>query len=195
MTREESLEQEYKVAKQKSAKPMLWVSMISMTMMFIGLTSAYIISSKREDWVSFELPSALYISTLLLLLSSVTFFLAKKTISNNNRQLTTLFLLTTLLLGLGFVYFQIEGFYQLQEAGLYLTGKGSVVSASLLLVISFAHILHVLAGFIVLIVVIYNHFKKRYNATETLGLELGAIFWHFVDILWILLFLFFYFIR
>ena len=78
---------------------------------------------------------------------------------------------------------------------MYLAGKDSVVSASLLIVISFAHIIHVLAGLIVLMVVIYNHFKKRYNATETLGLELGGIFWHFVDIIWILLFLFFYFIR
>jgi cytochrome c oxidase subunit 3 len=93
------------------------------------------------------------------------------------------------------VYYQVQVFYDLQEAGLYLAGKDSVVSASLLIVISFAHIIHVLAGLIVLMVVIYNHFKKRYNAMETLGLELGGIFWHFVDIIWILLFLFFYFIR
>ena len=191
----ESLEQEYKVAHRKSAKPMLWISMVSMTMMFIGLTSAYIVSSNREDWVSFELPSALYISTILIILSSITFLVAKKSISNDNRTATSIFLILTLLLGIGFVYYQVQGFYELREAGLYLAGKDSVVSASLLIVISFAHIIHVFAGLIVLLVVIYNHFKKRYNAAETLGLELGGIFWHFVDILWILLFLFFYFIR
>jgi len=190
----QDLGQEYKIARQKSAKPMLWIAMVSMTMMFIGLTSAYIISSNREDWVSFELPSAFYISTMLLFLSSITFYLAKKAISKDNRQQTTIFLLLTLALGIGFVIYQVQGFYQLRDAGLYFTGKGSVVSSSLMIVISFAHLLHVFAGFIVLLVVIYNHFKKRYNATETLGLELGAIFWHFVDILWILLFLFFYFI-
>ena len=193
--RNESLEQEYKVAKRKSAKPMLWISMVSMTMMFIGLTSAYIVSSNREDWVSFELPSALYISTLLIILSSITFVLAKRSISSDNRSSTSVFLILTLVLGIGFVYYQVQGFYELRASGLYLAGKDSVVSASLLIVISFAHLIHVFAGFIVLLVVIYNHFKKRYNATETLGLELGAIFWHFVDILWILLFLFFYFIR
>lgn len=189
-----NLKKEYKIAKQKSAKPMLWISMVSMTMMFIGLTSAYIVSSNREDWVSFELPSAFLISTILIVLSSVSYFLAKKSIQKDNRQNTTLFLLLALLLALGFVFYQIEGFYQLQDAGLYLSGKGSVVSASLMIVITFAHSLHVFAGFIVLGIVIYNHFKKRYNATETLGLELGGIFWHFVDILWVLLFLFFYFI-
>lgn len=192
---EQTLEQEYKIAKQKSAKPMLWVSMISMTMMFIGLTSAYIVSSKRDDWVSFDLPPSLFTSTLLILLSSITFYLAQRSIKNNKREQTTVFLILTFLLGIGFVYFQFQGFHELINAGLYLTGKGSLVSSSLLLVISFAHLLHVLAGFIVLLTVIYNHFKKRYNATEMLGLELGAIFWHFVDILWILLFLFFYFIR
>lgn len=190
-----SLEQEYKVAHRKSAKPMLWISMVSMTMMFIGLTSAYIVSSNRVDWVSFELPSALYISTAFIILSSITFLVAKKSISSDNRNATSIFLILTLLLGIGFVYYQVQGFYELQEAGLYLAGKDSVVSASLLIVISFAHIIHVFAGLIVLMVVIYNHFKKRYNATETLGLELGGIFWHFVDIIWILLFLFFYFIR
>ena len=191
----EILDQEYEVAKRKSAKPMLWISMVSMSMMFIGLTSAYIVSSNREDWVLFELPSALYISTALIILSSITFLLAKKSISNDNRTATSVFLILTLVLGIGFVYYQVQGFYELREAGLYLAGKDSVVSASLLIVISFAHIIHVFAGLIVLMVVIYNHFKKRYNATETLGLELGGIFWHFVDILWILLFLFFYFIR
>jgi cytochrome c oxidase subunit 3 len=191
----QNLEQEFKIAKQKSAKPMLWVSMISMSMMFIGLVSAYIVSSKRDDWVSFDLPPALYTSTLLILLSSITFFLALNSIRKDKREMTTLFLILTLVLGLGFVYFQVQGFYQLKAAGLYFVGKGSLVSSSLLTVISFAHLLHVFAGFIVLLTVIYNHFKKRYNTTETLGLELGAIFWHFVDILWILLFLFFYFIR
>ncbi|OIQ40952.1 MAG: cytochrome oxidase subunit III [Bacteroidetes bacterium MedPE-SWsnd-G1] len=192
---ERNLELEYKAAKQKSAKPMLWISMVSMTMMFIGLTSAYIISSKREDWVSFELPSALYTSTLLIVLSSLSYMMAKRSIKQNNRSLTSVFLIGALLLGIGFAVYQLEGFNQLKAAGLYLAGAGSQVSASLLMVISFAHLLHVMAGFIVLGVVIYNHFKKRYNATETLGLELGGIFWHFVDILWVLLFLFFYFIR
>lgn len=191
----EILEQEYKAAHRKSAKPMLWISMVSMTMMFIGLTSAHIISSNREDWVSFELPSSLYISTAFIIMSSITFLVAKKSISKDNRAATSIFLILTLLLGIGFVYYQVQVFYDLQEAGLYLAGKDSVVSASLLIVISFAHIIHVLAGLIVLMVVIYNHFKKRYNAMETLGLELGGIFWHFVDIIWILLFLFFYFIR
>ena len=183
------------ITKSRTSKQMLYISMISMVMMFAGLTSAYIISKKRVDWVSFELPQALYISTLLILLSSVTFILARKSLEKDKRQQTTFFLALTLLLGLGFVYFQVEGFYQLRAAGFYVAGEGSVVSGALLVVISFMHVLHVFAGLLTLLVVIYNHFKQRYSPEQKLGLELGGIFWHFVDILWLFLFVFFFFIR
>lgn len=181
--------------KEKTSKQMLYVSMVSMVMMFAGLTSAYVISSKREDWVSLEMPQALYISTVLIILSSITFILAKRSIKKENRQLTTLFLLLTFVLGIGFVASQVQGFYELREGGFYMAGEQSVVSSSLLMVISFAHLLHVVAGLIVIAVIIYKHLGQCYNATNYLGLELGAIFWHFVDILWIFLFIFFYFIR
>lgn len=181
--------------KEKTSKQMLYISMVSIIMMFAGLTSAYIISSKREDWVSIEMPKALYISTLCIVLSSITFLLAKKAIRKDNRQQTTIFLILTLLLGVGFVASQVQGFYELRAAGFYVAGKSSIVSSSLLMVISFAHLLHVVAGLIVLLVVIYNHFKQRYNATNYLGLDLGAIFWHFLDILWVFLFIFFYYIK
>ena len=183
------------ILKSKTSKQMLYVSMVSMVMMFAGLTSAYIISRKREDWVSFDMPQALYVSTILIIISSITFIIAKKSIQKDNRQQTTLFLFLTLLLGIGFIYFQIEGFYQLRAAGFYAAGKDSIVSGSLLIIVSLLHLIHILAGSIALLVVIYNHYKQRYNSSQSLGFELGAIFWHFVDILWVLLFIFFYFIR
>lgn len=191
----ESLDQELKQAKRKSAKPMLWVSMISMTMMFAGLTSAYVVSRKRDDWVSFDLPNAFYISTLLIILSSIAFMLAKFFIQKDNRQLTTLFLVSTLILGVGFVFFQFEGFKELFNSGLVFAGEHSTVKSSFIYGITLAHLAHIAAGIIVLLVVMVNHFNKKYSSKDSLGLELGAIFWHFVDILWIYLFLFFYFIR
>ena len=190
-----SLKQEYTQAKRKSAKPMLWVSMISMTMMFAGLTSAYVVSRKRADWVSFDLPNAFYISTLLIIVSSITFFLAKYFIKKDNFNATSIALISTLLLGCGFVYFQFEGFNQLFDSGFVFAGAQSTVKSSFIYGITLAHMAHVAAGIIVLIVVLINHFRQKYSSTNSLGLELGAIFWHFVDILWIYLFLFFYFIR
>jgi len=192
---ENTLKQELKQAKRKSAKPMLWVSMISMTMMFAGLTSAYVVSRKRDDWVSFDLPNAFYTSLFLIIVSSITFMLAKFFIKKDNRQLTTLFLIATLLLGVGFIYFQFEGFKELFNSGFVFAGEHSTVKSSFIYGIALTHIAHIVAGIIVLLVVIVNHFNIKYSSEDSLGLELGAIFWHFVDILWIYLFLFFYFIR
>jgi cytochrome c oxidase subunit III len=191
----ESLKKELKVAKKKSAKPMLWVSMISMTMFFAGLTSAYVVSRKREDWVSFDLPTAFYISTILIVLSSITFILAGRLLKKEKTKISFLLLLVTLFLGVGFIYYQYEGFEQLRSIGLFFTGPNSTVSTSFIIGITFMHVIHLIAGLIVLLVVIYNHFKSKYNASEMLGFELGAIFWHFVGVLWIYLFFFFYFIR
>lgn len=191
----QTLEQEYKQAKRKSAKPMLWVSMISMTMMFAGLTSAYVVSRKRSDWVSFDLPSAFYTSTVLIVLSSITFILAKRFIQKDNQKMTSLFLGLTLLLGLGFVFFQFQGFNEMFNEGYVFAGAESTVKSSFIYGITLAHLAHIFAGIIVLVVVLYNQLTNKYSSSNYLGLELGAIFWHFVDILWIYLFFFFYLVR
>ena len=192
---EQTLQEELKEGRRKSAKPMLWISMISMVMFFAGLTSAYVISMNREDWVSFDLPQAFYISTVLIVLSSITLIFSQKFLKKDNLKVSFMLLLTALVLGLGFVWYQYVGFNELKDVGLYFTGPESTVSTSFILGITFMHVLHLLAGVIVLLVVIYNHFKKKYSSTDMLGFELGAIFWHFVDVLWIYLFFFFYFIR
>jgi cytochrome c oxidase subunit III len=195
MIEEQALEQEYKVAQRKSAKPMLWVAMISMVMFFAGLTSAYVISMKRDDWVDFDLPQAFFISTGLIVLSSITLFLSQNFLKKDKRQLSLILLVVTLALGLGFIWQQYVGFNQLKSVGLFFTGPESTVSTSFIIGITFMHILHIFAGVVVLFVVIYNHFKYKYKPNDLLGFELGAIFWHFVDLLWIYLFFFFYFIR
>jgi cytochrome c oxidase subunit 3 len=195
MIGEQALEKEYIVAKKKSAKPMLWISMISMVMFFAGLTSAYVISMKRDDWVSFDLPQAFYVSTFLIVASSITLLLSQRFLKQNKRQLSLIMVVATLFLGIGFVWQQYVGFNQLKSIGLFFTGPESTVSTSFIIGITFIHVLHLLVGVLVLLVVIYNHFKYKYKSDDMLGFELGAIFWHFVDILWIYLFFFFYFIR
>tara|TARA_R110001592_G_scaffold82034_2_gene243159 strand:- start:776 stop:1363 length:588 start_codon:yes stop_codon:yes gene_type:complete len=195
MVGEQVLKQEYIVAKKKSAKPMLWISMISMVMFFAGLTSAYVISMNRDDWVSFDLPQSFYVSTILIVASSITLFLSQRFLKQNKRQLSLILLVVTLLLGIGFVWQQYAGFNQLKSIGLFFTGPESTVSTSFIIGITFMHVLHLFAGVVVLLVVIYNHFKYKYKSDDMLGFELGAIFWHFVDLLWIYLFFFFSFIK
>jgi len=192
---EQTLQQELTVARKKSAKPMLWVSMISMVMFFAGLTSAYVISMKRDDWVTFDLPDAFYMSTVLIVLSSITLILSQRFLKQDKRQISLVLVIVTLILGIAFIWQQYLGFNELKNAGLYFTGPGSTVSTSFIIGITLMHVLHLIAGVIVLFIVIYNHFKYKYKPNDLLGFELGAIFWHFVDVLWIYLFFFFYFIR
>ena len=182
--------------RDRAKKMMLWFAIISMGMMFAGITSGYIVSRNRPDWISdFELPTSFLWSTLIIILSSVTLYFVKPLIIKEKRTNATLLMFVTLLLGAAFIGLQFVGFQQILAEGYYFTGSASSITTTFVYLIVIAHIVHVAAGLIVLLVLIYNHFKQRYKAGQMLGLELGATFWHFVDVLWIILFLFLYFIR
>lgn len=178
----------------RAKKMMLRFGMVSLIMSFAGLTSAFIVSSSREDWLKdFQLPNAFTISLILILISSITFIIAKRSLKQGNRSATTILLLITFGLGIAFIISQVKGFNEIIASGYNLTGPTSNVTMSYIYVIAFAHIVHVIAGLICLLVVIYNHIKQKYTAGKMLGLELAATFWHFIDLLWVYLFLFLYF--
>ncbi len=181
--------------KQKRAKKMmLWFGIISLVMSFAGLTSAFIVSSSREDWlVNFTLPSAFTYSTLIIILSSILLFLAKQSFKNNKSAITTSLLIGAFVLGIVFIYSQIQGFNQIIASGYNFTGPTSNITISYIYVIAVVHILHVLAGIICLFVVIINQLNKKYSKQNRLGFDLASNFWHFVDVLWVYLFFFLYF--
>ena len=183
-----------KTAVEKNArakKMMLWFGMISMTMTFAGLTSAYVVSSSRADWLtSFELPTVFLYSTLLIFLSSITFFLGKNALNQGNVLLQKTFLWATLGLTLLFVYFQFTGFSQVIEQGYYFTGAASSITTSFLYVLVLLHLAHVFGGLVVLLVVLFQTYRNAYTPKDKLGYELAELFWHFLDFLWIYLYVF-----
>ena len=182
---------ELEIKQEKAKKMMLWVGMISMSMTFAGLTSAYVVSSTRADWLSnFDLPNAFTISTLLIALSSLTLYLAKYSLNNKNKKKTISLILITLGLALLFVYFQFKGFGEIIDQGYYFTGAESSITTSFLYVLILLHLVHLFSGLIVLIVVFYKLQKGRYSGSNTLGFELAHLFWHFLGLLWIYLYLF-----
>lgn len=188
--------EEHNARKSRTYKMLLIFGMMSILMIFAGLTSAYVVSKSRPDWLNeFQLPSAFIWSTLVMITSSVTFILALKAIKKSNNKSTTLLLWATLLLGLLFVFLQFKGFGQVIENGYFFTGSESNVTTSFLYIVVLVHLAHLLGGFISLIIVIYNHYKQKYNAVQTLGIELSAMYWHFMDFIWVYLFLFFYFFK
>ena len=184
---------EYKSRTARSYKLILLFSMVSMTMMFAGLTSAFVVSKSRVDWLKdFELPAAFYFSTIVIMGCSVTFHLAKKAIQKDNKNATTTFLFATLALGILFVILQFVGFDQIVKQGYYFTGSESSITTTFFYVVAVVHLIHLAGGVISLLIIIYNHFKQKYNSSQTLGIELGAMYWHFLDFLWIYLFLYFF---
>lgn len=178
----------------RSRKMLLWFSMASIFMLFAGLTSAYVASETREDWLSdLGLPTVFIWSTVVIVLSSVALGFVKKTLVQGKRSTATLLLLIGFGLGVLFTILQIKGFGDIVAEGYYPAGNSSTINVSFYYVIVFAHLLHLFGALISLIVIIYNHFKERYKRGQTLGLELGVLFWHFLDFVWLYLFLFIYF--
>ncbi len=175
----------------RAKKMMLWFGIVSLIMAFAGWTSAYIVSSKREDWITdIVLPESFYMSTAIIILSSVTYMLAKKALKNEAKKACATWLWITLGLAMAFVGFQFSGFSQMVAQGYYFTGPTSSIKMSYIFLIAAVHIVHVVAGIISLMVVIYNQSKGEYSSQEHLGLSLGATFWHFLDLLWVYLLLF-----
>ncbi|MAU64189.1 MAG: cytochrome oxidase subunit III [Flavobacteriaceae bacterium] len=188
-------QEEIRIKTIKAKKMMLLFSMLSIAMTFAGLTSAYIVSKSRPDWLKeFELPIAFTISTIVILLSSISIWIAKKNVTKNNVSNTSLWLLITFGLGIIFILSQFSGFSELISKGYFFTGAQSTITTSFLYVLTVLHLIHLFAGIIVLIVVMINNYKNKYE-TKKLGFELAVTFWHFLGVLWIYLFVFLYFFR
>lgn len=181
---------------RRAKKMMLWFSLISLVMGFAGWTSAYIVSSKRKDWIAeIDLPSSFWISTAVILISSITFYIARKRLFKEDYKSAVGLLGFTALLGIAFVFLQFAGFSTMIANGYYFTGPTSSIKISYIFLIAFVHLVHLFAGLIVLAVVFYKTLKQRYLPTNSLGFELGETFWHFLGLLWLYLVLFMHFVK
>ena len=176
------------VAKNRAFKQLLWVGMGAIAMFFAGLTSAYIVRKAEGNWVEFILPEWFWYSTITIVLSSVVLILVKQNIKKDKSVFSLV--LSVFVLGLLFTFFQLNGWQELVNRGVYLTGNGSNVAGSFLYVLTLSHLVHLIGGLIALLVTAINAKRKKYSAEDYLGLEITSIYWHFLSILWIYLFCF-----
>jgi cytochrome c oxidase subunit 3 len=172
----------------------LWGGLGSIVMMFAGLTSAYIVKKGQANWLDFELPNIFIVSTVVILLSSFTVQMAVKKHKEQNENQYRGFLAVTAILGALFIILQIQGFQQLEANSIALVGLRSNSAASFLFVITGLHILHVLGGVIALIWISFKAFSTKNNINNDLPVKLISNYWHFVDILWVYLFVFLYWV-
>jgi cytochrome c oxidase subunit 3 len=169
----------------------LWVAIGSILMMFAGLTSAYIVKRSQASWLMLEIPVIFWYSTAAILASSVTVQLSLKALKAREMMAYKSWLMITAVLGVLFLVLQIVGFKQFGANDIRLIGAGSNASYSFLLAISGLHGLHVLGGVIALVVIAIMALRTTTRNYNTIPLEVAATYWHFVDALWIYLFIFF----
>lgn len=180
------IEQRNKIHPHKFA---LWVAIGSIIMMFAGLTSAYIVKSGQVGWHEVQTPTIFWVSTAVLFASSVTVQAALRSFKHRSMTSFRALLLATLVLGLAFVGLQYKGFEWLWQRGVHF--EGSSGAGQFLYIIFGLHALHVLGGIVALLVLSARQYLGRtrtYNATP---IEIMSTYWHFVDALWIYLFVFF----
>jgi cytochrome c oxidase subunit 3 len=170
----------------------LWIGIGSIIMMFAGLTSAYIVKRDQPGWTSFIMPRIFWYSTLVMLVSSLTMQMAVKAFSDRQMRKYRQLLSVTTTLGILFIVFQWIGFTQIWDSGVTLAGSGA---GQFLYVIAGLHALHVLAGVIALIVTFIKAFSVRTRSYNPVPVQIMGTYWHFVDILWIYLFVFFLWIQ
>ncbi len=173
-------------------KMLMWIGIGSIIMMFAGWTSAFIVRKAQGNWMLINLPTAFWISTAVIIMSSITMVWSIYAFKKRSMLLYQFLTAVTAVLGVVFLLLQIDGFKYMMQHGILLDSKGDSVSGSYIYVISGIHMLHMLGGVIALIgVFLRANFSKKTRTYSSTGLEIVGIYWHFVDILWVYLFLFF----
>lgn len=182
-------------AKARAAKWMLWLSIVSILMFFGAFTSYYIVRKAGGSWLEFELPQMFWISTAIILVSSVTMNWAVSSAKKDDFKNVRTALTATIALGLAFGLTQVFGWSSLYSNGIVVAGTQSNASGSLMYLLTALHLIHLLAGLINIGIVMRKAAKGKYSSQNLLGIKLCATYWHFLDALWIYLFLFLFFIR
>lgn len=186
---------EKRITREKVGKPLMWVSMVSMVMIFGGLTSAYLVRMQAGNWWHFDLPQLFYVSTAIILVSSVFMNWVLAAAKKDNFRNMKIAALITLLLGVAFIVVQFKAYGILVENNIVFAGDASNAAGSFLYILTGLHILHLVAGILALLFVFVKILRGKYNSGNLFGIRVCAIFWHFLGALWIYLFLFLLFVR
>jgi cytochrome c oxidase subunit 3 len=168
----------------------LWVAIASILMMFAGLTSAFIVKSNLVGWRQIDMPRIFWASTLAIVVSSVTLQWALRSFRQRDMRMFRSLLMITFFLGVIFVVLQWLGFKELWDQQ-QVKFTGSTGAGQFLYVIFGLHALHVIGGVITLLVLFIKAFFGKTKNYSSVPIEVAATYWHFVDLLWIYLLVFF----
>ena len=168
----------------------LWVAIASILMMFAGLTSAFIVKSNLVGWRDIQMPKVFLVSTVVIILSSLMIQMSLRSFRQREMKNYRMLMGLTVLLGTAFVVLQWMGFKELWDQQ-NITFKGVSGAGQFLYVIFGLHALHVIGGVVTLMILFGKSFFGKTKTYSSIPVEVAATYWHFVDILWIYLLIFF----
>ncbi|WP_254060838.1 cytochrome c oxidase subunit 3 [Mucilaginibacter sp. L196] len=167
----------------------MWIFIFTSFMFFAALTSGFIVyTGGREHAINIILPRAFMYSTTVIIISSITMFIASRAAKRLEFGKQRLFLWLTLALGVLFFVIQIYGWSILIKMGVYFINPNA--SQSFIYVFTGMHLIHIFAGLLLIINTLWRSYKNVPQAKNLFGMEMSGIFWHFVDIIWIYLYVF-----
>ncbi|MGI8838810.1 MAG: cytochrome c oxidase subunit 3 [Pyrinomonadaceae bacterium] len=175
----------------------MWVGMASILMLFTGLSSAYIVrAASANDWQPLRMPGVLLLSTALIIISSITLEFAQRKLKNAAQSAHKSLLAVTTLLGFGFLASQVFAWNQLAQQGIYISSNPH---SSFFYLLTATHAVHLLGG---LAGLMFLTLRSRLRIDDELAAAKGqaqtdavTLYWHFMDVLWIYLFLLLFFWR
>lgn len=165
----------------------LWLFMVTVVMVFAGLTSAYIVRQSEGNWLEFDLPSVFYYTSGIIILSSISLHWAYLSAKKDNLMQLRIGMLITSFLGIVFLVGQWYSFVALVDMDVYLVGNPS---GSFLYIFTGLHGLHLVSGVIFLIIVLISSFRYKVHSQSMVSMEMCVTYWHFLGGLWLYLFTF-----
>ncbi len=168
----------------------MWIFIFTSFMFFAALTSGFIvyIGGRGGRALGMQLPNAFMYSTAVIALSSVTMFMASLAAKRLQFARQRLFLWLTILLGAIFFAIQVIGWGQLVKADAFLVNTNA--SISFVYIFTGTHLLHIVAGLALLGFALFRTYRNVPQVKNLYNMQMSSIFWHFVDIIWIYLYVF-----
>jgi cytochrome c oxidase subunit 3 len=165
----------------------LWLFIVSVVMVFAGMTSAYIVRQGEGNWLEFDLPNVFWYTSGIIILSSLSLQWAYSSAKKDNFNNIKIGLLITVILGIAFLVGQLFSWEALVAEDVYFVGNPS---GSFMYVFTGLHAVHLISGVIFLIIVLISALWNKIHSQKLAQLEMCVTYWHFLGGLWLYLFMF-----
>ena len=177
----------FKLKSVNAKKFALWLFIVSICMLFAGLTSAYIVKKSDGRWLQFDMPDMFLYSTVVLVLSSVAMHWTYLKAKDNSLKAVKIGITATAAIAIAFFYMQYLSWVKLVSQDVFLVGNPS---GSFVYIFSGLHLAHLIGGLVFLLVIFLDTMNYKVHSKSMLAIEMCTTYWHFLGGLWIYLYLF-----